>query len=79
MQVAHLSAQRQELLRREYLTPVAGPAQPPHGFKGQLHACWTHKLRDADAGAIVQGKMPMCDVYAGPPYMCHHAAFQSAS
>lgn len=56
MQVTHLSAQRQELLRREYMTPVDGaPAQPPHGFKGQLHACWTHKLSDVDARAIVEG------------------------
>jgi hypothetical protein len=56
MQVTHLSAQRQELLRREYMTPVNGaPAQPPHGFKGQLHACWTHKLSDGDARAIVKG------------------------
>lgn len=57
LQVSHLSAHRQELLRREYMTPTGGaPAQPPHGFKGQLHACWTHRLSDADARAIVQGE-----------------------
>lgn len=54
-QVSHLSARRQELLRREYMTSTGAPAQPPHGFQGQLHACWTHKFSDADARAIVQG------------------------
>jgi hypothetical protein len=38
------------------MTPTGAPAQPPNGFKGQLHACWTHNLSRADAAAIVQGK-----------------------
>lgn len=55
-QVTHHAARRQELLRREYMTPNGCPAQPPHGFKGQLHACWAHRLSQADARAIVQGE-----------------------
>lgn len=69
-QVSHLSARRQELLRREYMMPTDAPSQPPHGFKGQLHACWNHKFTDADARAIVQG--------AGALVVCESRCAQEA-
>lgn len=61
--VTHHAARRQELLRREYMTPTGCPAQPPHGFKGQLHACWTHRLSQADARAIVQAGFPVLVIH----------------
>lgn len=54
-QVTHLAARRQELLRREYMSPSGCPAQPPHGFKGQLRACWSHRLTQKDADVINRG------------------------
>lgn len=55
-QVSHFAAHRQELLRREYMASNGGgPPQPPHGFKGQLLACWRHRLSNRDAAAITAG------------------------
>eukprot|EP00879_Flechtneria_rotunda_P030356 GHRR01032981.1.p1 GENE.GHRR01032981.1~~GHRR01032981.1.p1 ORF type:complete len:410 (+),score=138.23 GHRR01032981.1:137-1366(+) len=61
--VGHLAARRQELLRREYMTPGNGPPQPHHGFKGQLLACWRHTLSRKDANAIKQAGFPVLVIH----------------
>ena len=53
-QVSHHRSHRGELLRREYMSS-SDPSQPPHGFNGQLHACWTHGVTDRDVKTIRQG------------------------
>jgi hypothetical protein len=57
LQVPHWAARRQDLLRREYLTAADVPAQPHHGFKGQVAACWRHSLSNKEAHAIAAGAL----------------------
>lgn len=62
--MGHLAARRQELLRREYMTPDdAVPPQPQHGFKGQLRACWRHSLSNKDAQAITAAGFPILVIH----------------
>lgn len=56
-------ALRKDLLRREYLAPDGGPAQPPHGFQGQMHACWHHSVSDADVRTIRSAKFPVAVIH----------------
>eukprot|EP00775_Hariotina_reticulata_P008082 gene8082-8276_t len=61
--VGHMAARRQELLRREYMSPTGCPDQPPHGFKGQLQACWSHRLTQKDADVINSAGFPVLVIH----------------
>ncbi|GAB2223517.1 hypothetical protein Droror1_Dr00017658 [Drosera rotundifolia] len=44
---------RRDLLYREYVKNIsANGMQSNHGFEGQINACWTHKMIDAEIEAI---------------------------
>ncbi|KAF6253987.1 hypothetical protein COO60DRAFT_1703552 [Scenedesmus sp. NREL 46B-D3] len=61
--VPQWAARRQDLLRREYLTAADAPAQPHHGFKGQVAACWRHSLSDREAQAVAAAGFPVLVVH----------------
>ncbi|KAF8060538.1 rutD [Scenedesmus sp. PABB004] len=56
--VSQFGARRHDLLRREYIEHSCMDPQPPHGFRGQLHACWRHRLSARDAAAICATAFP---------------------
>jgi hypothetical protein len=78
LQVPHWAARRQDLLRREYLTAADGPAQPQHGFKGQVAACWRHSLSNREATAIAAGAWCLVCCLVLLVWCCHCATMRCA-
>lgn len=77
---------RREALRREYmLSSQGGDTQSPDGFKGQVHACWTHRLERKEARTIRTSGFPTLvmhgrhDLLASPQYGERLAARLGAS
>ncbi|KAL3134650.1 hypothetical protein ABBQ32_007659 [Trebouxia sp. C0010 RCD-2024] len=67
---------RRDLLHEEYVEGQkgGGVGQPDAGFKGQLHAVWTHRVDDKQVAAIKSGRFPMMvihgryDILAAPKH-----------
>lgn len=56
---------REELLQESYLegSEGGGPGQPTHGFKGQLHAVFSHSLSKKEVKVIKEADIPTMVVH----------------
>lgn len=64
---------REELLQESYVegSEGGGPGQPVYGFKGQLHAVWTHCLSDKEVRLLRGADIPTMVIHGRYDLMAH--------